>query len=107
MLRLPLEYLILAIVAGFTYLRIMKKWTSKNQLKGKYAFSIFWLLWTTACLLNGLSLVPRPSNVPPPDPSPQTIFDIYLFFVMSPALIVLWLIVLDITRTIFKQGNPK
>jgi hypothetical protein len=107
MLRLSLEFLALSIVAGFSYFYIVKKQHRIGQLKGMYAFFIIWLSWTILCLLSGLPLVPRPSNIPPPNPSPQIVFHVYLFFVMSPALIVLWLIVLDITITIFKKGNAK
>jgi hypothetical protein len=97
-LRPQFEIMGLSIVAGIFYLYLIKNRSKKGDTKVNYIFAVIWIAWTILGILGAIPLIPPLVNPDPLfSPSPETIFLVYIQFVVLPQIIVLYFIVGDLT----------
>ena len=97
-LRPDFEIMELSIVAGILYLYLIRNRIKTQEVKFNYIFALIWSAWTIVGVIIAITLIPQPpTSIPHPSPTPETVFRVYLSFVVFPQIIVLFLIVGDLT----------
>ncbi|TFF68091.1 hypothetical protein EU520_00845 [Candidatus Thorarchaeota archaeon] len=95
MIRIPVEFLWLAIIAGAVYLSLARKDVRFGQLRLSFLLALLWSAWTLFIVisvgpqLTGLFSPDQPS----PIPSPSTIKRVLFTFMVLPTAIVQWFMV--------------
>jgi len=69
--------------------------------------AILWSLWTFYGVLAAIQFIPPPTTplIPWPSPSPETIFQVHILFVVLPAISVLVVMVLDLASDHFNLNT--
>ncbi len=104
MIRIPSEFVLLAIVAGIYYIRTAKKRQKAGSPWACFKLAALWSIWTLAGLIHAIMRIPPPPTPGEPIllPSPETLFSIAVYFVFLPALAVWILMMLDLIIYVLK-----
>ena len=94
----PFEIAALALVAYICYFLMAKRRIKTGDSRMCILMAVLWSLWTFYGVLAAIPLIPSPPTlgIPWPCPSPETIFQVHILFVVLPEISVLILMVLDL-----------
>ena len=104
MIRIPSEFVVLAVVAGAYYIRTAGKRQKAGNPRACFKLSALWSIWTLVGLTYAVMLIPPPPAPGEPIllPSPETLFLIAVNFVFLPAFAVWVLMMLDLIIYVLK-----
>ncbi len=104
MIRIPSEFVVLAVVAGAYYMRTARKRQKAGDPRTCFKMAALWSIWTLVGLTYVIMFIPPPPVPGEPIllPSPETMFSIAVYFVFLPALAVWILMMLDLIIYLLK-----
>ncbi len=105
MIRIPSEFVVLAVVAGAYYIHTARKRQKADTPRACFKLAALWSIWTLVGLTYAIMPIPPPPVPGEPIllPSPETFFLVAVYFVFLPALAVWILMMLDLMLYVLKR----